>query len=301
MGRLCVLEPRAHMQAWLGNVMEERSTSRTVIARRHSGPDAKGDVAYHVAFTPSELWLRHSVDIRDGEKILKLNLAPQVMHGSRVKLPGGGYERNGKAGDAYLLIHVVPASLSMREAFRLWRARKSLEKAVRREVITWLSLVEMPDAGYLSLELRGHFGNDGYYFRAWTNDGQKLLPLPDALRGPFGPYIDDPELLGRLVKPLCVREREGVWALRSNLARQQDTKANEDRAANSHSEESASPPSHTALSDAIVSVEREFKQVFFNLTADGRERVIQGTMIKKRCTRIEAMRIAIEEWRSDNR
>jgi hypothetical protein len=258
-------------------------------------------VAYHVEFTPSELWLRRSVDIRGDDKILKVNLAPQVVHGSRVRLPGEGYERNGKAGDAYLLVHVVPTNLSMWEAFRLWRAKRSLGRAIRREAITQLSFVEMPDAGYLSLELRGHFGNDGYYFRAWTKDGQKLLPLPDALKGQFGPYIDDPELLGRLVKPLCVREREGVWTLRPALARHQDNKEKEDRAANGQTEESALSPSHTVGSAAMASVEREFKQVFFNLTADGRERVIQGTMIKKRCTRVEAMRLAIEEWRADNR
>lgn len=281
--------------------MAEGSVSRTVIARRHSGPDAKGDVAYHVEFTVSELWLRRRIDIREGDKLLKLNLAPQVVHGSRVKLPGEGYQRNGKAGDAYLFVHVVPTRLSMLEAFRLWRARQSLKRSIRRKAITQLAFVEMPDAGYLSLELRGHFGNDGYYFRAWTKDGQKLLPLPDALRGLFGPYIDDPELLGRLVKPLCVRERDGVWALLADPIRHQDNKENEDRATNSRSDEGAPPPSRTAGSDAMVSVEREFKQVFFNLTADGHERVIQGTMIRKRCTRIEAMRIAIEEWRSDNR
>lgn len=281
--------------------MMQGSTSRTVTARRHAGPDAKGDVAYCVEFTPSELWKRHSVDIRDDDRVLKVHLSPRIVQGARVRLPGAGYERNGKTGDAYLLVSVVQTDLPIGQALWLWRARRLLKRSIKMEVITHLSFLEIPDAGFLSLELRGHFGGNGYYFCAWSNDGHKTAPLPPELKSIFSRYIDDPELLGRLVKPLCVCERQGAWTLSPDpVRRQHDQDRNEKTAVGLAKEGVSSQPQAVAVG-AMEAVEREFKQVFFNLTNDGRERVIQGTMIKRRCTRVNAMRIAIEEWRSDNR
>jgi hypothetical protein len=44
---------------------------------------------------------------------------------------------------------------------------------------------------------------------------------------------------------------------------------------------------------------REFKNVFFNLTEHDQERLISRWMSKSSCSRTEAMRSAVEEWRSE--
>jgi hypothetical protein len=46
-------------------------------------------------------------------------------------------------------------------------------------------------------------------------------------------------------------------------------------------------------------VTREFKNVFFNLTEVDRERIISALIKRSRCTRTEAMRLAIDDWRKD--
>jgi hypothetical protein len=46
---------------------------------------------------------------------------------------------------------------------------------------------------------------------------------------------------------------------------------------------------------------REFKNVFFNKTEADRERLISLWMNRSGCNRTEAMRLAIENWRQDQR
>jgi hypothetical protein len=46
---------------------------------------------------------------------------------------------------------------------------------------------------------------------------------------------------------------------------------------------------------------REFKNVFFNRTEADRERLISFWMNRSGCNRTEAMRLAIENWRQDQR
>jgi hypothetical protein len=48
-------------------------------------------------------------------------------------------------------------------------------------------------------------------------------------------------------------------------------------------------------------VERDFNNVFFNKTPAERERIIFGYMNSSGCSRTEAMRRAVEDWRKDNR
>jgi hypothetical protein len=48
-------------------------------------------------------------------------------------------------------------------------------------------------------------------------------------------------------------------------------------------------------------VVREFKNVFFNRTQVDRERIISFWVKRSRCSRGEAMRLAVEDWRKDQR
>ena len=57
-------------------------------------------------------------------------------------------------------------------------------------------------------------------------------------------------------------------------------------------------PADARKNDAL---ETEFKNVFFNRTSADRERIISHWMDVKSVDRAEAMRLAIEEWREDNR
>ncbi len=64
-------------------------------------------------------------------------------------------------------------------------------------------------------------------------------------------------------------------------------------------EDTAQPqPAGAQKNDAL---ETEFKNVFFNKTSADRERIISNWMNVNSVDRTEAMRLAIEDWRADNR
>jgi hypothetical protein len=46
-------------------------------------------------------------------------------------------------------------------------------------------------------------------------------------------------------------------------------------------------------------IERRFNTVFSMMSKQGKQDLIQRWMIKKKCSRREAMRLAVEDWRSD--
>ena len=48
-------------------------------------------------------------------------------------------------------------------------------------------------------------------------------------------------------------------------------------------------------------IEREFNKVFMTTSKEGKEALIKRWMDRKKCDREEAMRLAIEELRRDNR
>ena len=48
-------------------------------------------------------------------------------------------------------------------------------------------------------------------------------------------------------------------------------------------------------------IEHEFNKVFMTTSKEGKEGLIERWMEKKKCSRGEAMRLAIEEWRRENR
>jgi hypothetical protein len=48
-------------------------------------------------------------------------------------------------------------------------------------------------------------------------------------------------------------------------------------------------------------IERDFKNVFMTASKEGKEALIQRWINKKQCSRSDAMRLAVEEWRRDNR
>jgi hypothetical protein len=52
---------------------------------------------------------------------------------------------------------------------------------------------------------------------------------------------------------------------------------------------------------AEAKITGEFKNVFFNRTETDRERMISFWMNRSVCNRAEAMRLAIENWRKDQR
>jgi hypothetical protein len=48
-------------------------------------------------------------------------------------------------------------------------------------------------------------------------------------------------------------------------------------------------------------IEHEFKRVFMTTTKEGKEALIKRWMARQKCGRLEAMRLAVEEWRRENR
>ena len=48
-------------------------------------------------------------------------------------------------------------------------------------------------------------------------------------------------------------------------------------------------------------IEREFNKVFMTASTEGKEAVIKRWMDRMKCGRLEAMRLAVEQWRWDNR
>jgi hypothetical protein len=48
-------------------------------------------------------------------------------------------------------------------------------------------------------------------------------------------------------------------------------------------------------------IQHEFNKVFMTTSKEGKEALIQRWIDKKKCSRGEAMRLAIEEWRRENR
>jgi hypothetical protein len=68
-----------------------------------------------------------------------------------------------------------------------------------------------------------------------------------------------------------------------------------------HCSAPAAWPAKATVTDAQIAIEREFKNVFFNKTSDDRERIISVWMVRRQCTRYEAMRFAVDEWRSGQR
>jgi hypothetical protein len=48
-------------------------------------------------------------------------------------------------------------------------------------------------------------------------------------------------------------------------------------------------------------IEHEFNKVFMTTSKEGKEALIQRWVDEKRCSRGEAMRLAIQEWRRKNR
>ena len=45
----------------------------------------------------------------------------------------------------------------------------------------------------------------------------------------------------------------------------------------------------------------EFNKVFMTTMKEGKEALIERWIARKKCGRLEAMRLAIEEWRRENR
>ena len=48
-------------------------------------------------------------------------------------------------------------------------------------------------------------------------------------------------------------------------------------------------------------IERDFRNVFMTTSTEGKEALIKRWMDRKKCSRPEAMRLAVEEWRRENR
>jgi hypothetical protein len=48
-------------------------------------------------------------------------------------------------------------------------------------------------------------------------------------------------------------------------------------------------------------IEHEFNKVFMTTSKEGKVALIEGWADRKKCSRGEAMRLAIEEWRWENR
>ena len=53
--------------------------------------------------------------------------------------------------------------------------------------------------------------------------------------------------------------------------------------------------------DRDLLIERDFHNVFMTASTEGKEAVIKRWMDRKKCGRLEAMRLAVEQWRWDNR
>ena len=58
---------------------------------------------------------------------------------------------------------------------------------------------------------------------------------------------------------------------------------------------------HRATGEADVQAEREFRAVFNMASQAGKEALIEKWMRRTGCGRSQAMRLAVEEWRRDNR
>ena len=50
-----------------------------------------------------------------------------------------------------------------------------------------------------------------------------------------------------------------------------------------------------------TAIETDFRKVFMLTSQEGKEALISDWMQRKNCNRVEAMRLAVEEWRRDNR
>jgi len=48
-------------------------------------------------------------------------------------------------------------------------------------------------------------------------------------------------------------------------------------------------------------IEHEFNRLFMTTTKEGKEALIERWMARQKCGRLEAMRLAVEEWRRENR
>jgi hypothetical protein len=53
--------------------------------------------------------------------------------------------------------------------------------------------------------------------------------------------------------------------------------------------------------DRDAEIERDFHNVFRTASPEGKEAVIKRWMDRMKCDRLEAMRLAVEEWRWHNR
>jgi hypothetical protein len=60
-------------------------------------------------------------------------------------------------------------------------------------------------------------------------------------------------------------------------------------------------PHTAATGGADAQAEREFRAVFSMTSPASKEAMIEKWMRRQRCSRSEAMRLAVEEWRRDNR
>jgi hypothetical protein len=83
---------------------------------------------------------------------------------------------------------------------------------------------------------------------------------------------------------------------------------NERRMAAFHAARKAKPAPKPAAAAARAdgasvrdAADREFQNVFFNMSAADKERFITSVMRRKACGRDEAMRIAVAEWREEQR
>ena len=48
-------------------------------------------------------------------------------------------------------------------------------------------------------------------------------------------------------------------------------------------------------------IEHEFSRLFMTTSKEGKEALIKRWMARQKCSRLEAMRLAVEEWRRENR
>ena len=53
--------------------------------------------------------------------------------------------------------------------------------------------------------------------------------------------------------------------------------------------------------DRVFLIERDFRNIFMVISTGGKEALIKRWMDRKKCDRLEAMRLAVEEWRRENR
>ena len=53
--------------------------------------------------------------------------------------------------------------------------------------------------------------------------------------------------------------------------------------------------------DRVFLIERDFRNIFMVISTGGKEALIKRWMARQKCDRLEAMRLAVEEWRRENR